>query len=281
MLFCFLLVLASIVSAQTPNASESAQWKRYTLKDQEFSVALPTPPRLRTNEVFVERIKKRRIERVLAATADGVLYSINARENSKPRQSLADFIAEQTIDYKPELVVQRSIELNGVAGTELKSLDTRRPTIAQFFATDEHLYRFMVYGVSGDHAGAKQFFSSITLGKNPAGIDVSSVPGPSQTDAGEEIYSRDEVDVKARITRFFPPEYSEEARRHQVTGVVILKVVFSSTGEVTNVQVISGLPYGLSEKAIEAARKTKFVPAMKNGKFVATWMQMEMNFNLY
>jgi protein TonB len=58
-------------------------------------------------------------------------------------------------------------------------------------------------------------------------------------------------------------------------------VVFSSTGEVTNVQVISGLPYGLSDKAIEAAKKTKFVPAMKNGKFVASWMQMEMNFSLY
>jgi TonB family protein len=280
-LSCFLFALASTVPAQTPNASEPAQWKRYTLKDEEFSVTLPTPPRLRTNEVFVERIKKRRVDRVLAATADGVLYSICARENPKPRQSLADFVAEQTIDYKPALLVQRAIELNGVAGIELKSLDAKRPTIEQFFATNDHLYRFMAFGVSGDHAGAKQFFASIALGKNPAGTDVSALPGPAQTDAGEEIYSNKEVDVKARITKFFPPEYSEDARRHQVTGVVILKVVFSSTGEVTNVQVISGLPYGLSDKAIEAAKKTKFVPAMKNGKFVASWMQMEMNFSLY
>jgi len=277
-----LVVVASTGAAQTPNAADAAHWKRYTLKGEEFSVTLPEPPRLRTNEVLVERIKKRRVDRVLAASADGVLYSIYARENPKPRQSLVDFIAEQTLGYKPELFVGRPLELNGVSGTEYKSLDPSRPTIEQFFATDEHLYRFMVYGVSGDHAGAKQFFSSIVFGKQPAGIDVSAVPGlPSQTDAGEEIYSTKEVDLKARITKFFPPEYSEEARKHHVTGVVILKVVLSATGEVANVQVISGLPYGLSDKAIEAAKKTKFVPAMKNGKYVATWMQMEFNFNLY
>ena len=282
LLCCLVLALASTVTAQTPNAPEPAQWKRYTIKGEEFSVTLPTPPRLRTREIFVERIKKQRVQRLLAASADGVLYSIYARENPKPRQSLADFIAEQTIGYRSDLFAQRPIELNGVAGIEFKSLDDRRPSIEQLFATDEHLYRFMVYGVTGDHAGAKQFFSSIVFGKQPAGIDVSAVPGlPSQTDAGEEIYSNKEVDLKARITRFFPPEYTEEARRHHVTGVVILKVVLSSIGEVDNVEVISGLPYGLSDKAVEAARKTKFVPAMKGGKYVATWMQMEMNFNLY
>lgn len=280
--YCLVLALASTVTAQSPNAPAPAEWKRYTLKDEEFSVTLPAPPRLRTREIFVERIKKERVQRLLAASADGVLYSIYARENPKPRQSLADFIAEQTTGYRWDLFVQRAIELNGVAGTEYKGVDNRRPTIEQFFATDEHLYRFVVYGVTGDNAGAKQFFSSIILGKQLAGIDVSAVPGPpSQTDAGEEIYSNKEVDVKARITRFSPPEYTEEARRHHVTGVVILKVVFSSIGEVDDVEVISGLPYGLSEKAIQAAKKTKFVPAMKGGKYVATWMQMEMNFNLY
>ena len=62
---------------------------------------------------------------------------------------------------------------------------------------------------------------------------------------------------------------------------MVLRAVLSSTGEVTDITVISGLPYGLTEKAIEAARKIKFVPAVKDGKKVSMWMQIEYNFNLY
>ena len=67
----------------------------------------------------------------------------------------------------------------------------------------------------------------------------------------------------------------------QITGTVVLKCVFASDGTVTNIRVIQGLPDGLTEKAIEAARKIKFIPATKDGKNVSMWMQLEYNFNLY
>jgi hypothetical protein len=41
------------------------------------------------------------------------------------------------------------------------------------------------------------------------------------------------------------------------------------------------LPFGLTEKAIAAARLIKFVPAMKGGRPVSVHMQLEYNFNLY
>jgi TonB family protein len=255
-----MVVLASAVHAQTSNAPEPAQWKRYTVKKGVHA-------------------NKTRLERTLTTSAGGVVYAVYCYENPEPRQSLADFYSEQTRDYKPELMLERKIELNGVVGTEYKSLDKDRPAIEQFFATDEHLYRFVVNNAGGDQAGAKQFFSSIALGKNPAGIDLAE---PTlQTETGEKVYSTKEVDTKARMTKFVPPSYTDEAKKHGVTGVVILKAVISPTGEVTNVEVISGLPYGLTEKAIEAAKSLKFSPAMKNGKHVPMSMQMEYNFNLY
>lgn len=39
--------------------------------------------------------------------------------------------------------------------------------------------------------------------------------------------------------------------------------------------------YSFIEKAIEAVKKIRFIPAVKSGKFVATWMQLEYSFNLY
>ena len=66
-----------------------------------------------------------------------------------------------------------------------------------------------------------------------------------------------------------------------VMGTVVLKVVFSADGSVNNIRTVSGLPSGLTERAIDAARKIKFIPAIKDGKYVPMWMQLEYNFNLY
>jgi TonB family protein len=77
------------------------------------------------------------------------------------------------------------------------------------------------------------------------------------------------------------PSYTVVARENQITGTVVLKVLFSSDGSVTNIRAIAGLPYGLTDRSIEAAKKVKFVPAAKDGKFVSTWMQLEYNFSLY
>jgi len=63
--------------------------------------------------------------------------------------------------------------------------------------------------------------------------------------------------------------------------VVIIRAVFSASGQVTNISAISKLPDGLTEKAIGAARQIRFVPATKDGRPVSMWMQLEYNFNLY
>jgi hypothetical protein len=46
------------------------------------------------------------------------------------------------------------------------------------------------------------------------------------------------------------------------------------------VSVVRGLPDGLTEQAIAAAREAKFKPAMKDGKPVPYWVVLEMGFNL-
>jgi len=90
-----------------------------------------------------------------------------------------------------------------------------------------------------------------------------------------------EVDEKVRLLSKPEPHYSEEARRQAITGTVVLRVIFSSTGEVTQIRTIQGLPLGLTERAIAAAREIKFVPAKKGERPVSVYMQLEYNFNLY
>ena len=77
------------------------------------------------------------------------------------------------------------------------------------------------------------------------------------------------------------PRYTEKARSNQVTGTVILMATFTADGKVTNIRVIEGLPDGLDECAIEAAKQIKFVPAQKNGIPISKEVRLEYNFNLY
>jgi TonB family protein len=100
-------------------------------------------------------------------------------------------------------------------------------------------------------------------------------------DGTDKIYSGNDVSSLARILSKPQPSYTEEARQNQVTGTVVLRAVFTSEGEVTNITARSGLPNGLTERAIQAARQIKFVPATKDGRPVSMYIQLEYNFNLY
>jgi TonB family protein len=104
--------------------------------------------------------------------------------------------------------------------------------------------------------------------------------GGGGTDYGR-VFNPREVTSKAKILEKPEPTYTEAARKNQITGTVVIKAVFSASGQVTNIQAISRLPDGLTEKAIAAARQIRFVPATKDGHAVSMYVQMEYNFNLY
>jgi TonB family protein len=94
------------------------------------------------------------------------------------------------------------------------------------------------------------------------------------------VSSRD-VEVRARVLSKPEPQYTEAARNADISGTVILQAIFTSRGTVEHILVLSYLPYGLTEAAIAVAKKIKFVPAMKEGRPVSMFMQLEYNFNLY
>ena len=95
------------------------------------------------------------------------------------------------------------------------------------------------------------------------------------------VYGPGDVTTKARIISKPVPQYTEEARRNQVSGTVILLVFLTADGNVKVAVPITYLPNGLSENAIDAARKIKFTPATINGKPVSQYLRVEYNFNIY
>ena len=76
------------------------------------------------------------------------------------------------------------------------------------------------------------------------------------------------------------PEYSEEARKAKYQGTVVLYVEVDPSGHPTNLRVVRSLGLGLDEKAMEAVRKWKFRPGMKDGRAVTVAATIEVNFRL-
>ena len=122
-------------------------------------------------------------------------------------------------------------------------------------------------------------------GGNTGGGDRREGGGGPGGGGGGTDYSRTfsgkEVTSKARVLDKPEPTYTEAARKNQITGTVVLRAVFSSGGAVTNIHAVSGLPDGLTERAIAAAKQIRFVPATKDGHPVSMWMELQYNFNLY
>ena len=112
------------------------------------------------------------------------------------------------------------------------------------------------------------------------GIGGSRGNDPNNDDR-DRVYPPRDVSTRPRVISKPEPQYTEQARRAQITGTVVLRVVFSSSGDVTNINAVQKLGGGLTEKAIAAAREIRFMPAMRNGHPVSMYMQLEYNFNLY
>jgi protein TonB len=77
-------------------------------------------------------------------------------------------------------------------------------------------------------------------------------------------------------------EFSDEARRAKYQGVCLISMIVDTNGNPQNPRVVRSLGMGLDEKALEAVRKYKFKPALKDGKTpVPVMITVEVNFRLY
>ncbi|MBO0800476.1 MAG: TonB family protein [Blastocatellia bacterium] len=87
-------------------------------------------------------------------------------------------------------------------------------------------------------------------------------------------------DLRPKILYKEKAKYSEEALKNGLEGTVILEAVFADDGTMKDIRTYSGLPDGLTESAIEAAKKVKFEPALKDGKPISVRGKLELEFKL-
>ncbi len=103
--------------------------------------------------------------------------------------------------------------------------------------------------------------------------------GVSNENCSGPVYKHSEVSRKATFSSRPSPSLTDEAIANGVRGQVVLSAVLCRTGTVTDVQVIEGLPFGVTERVIEAARQSKFSPAEKGGQPVSVATRFVFKFS--
>lgn len=85
----------------------------------------------------------------------------------------------------------------------------------------------------------------------------------------------------ARAIQIVNPVYPQSAQARGIEGFVILEILISERGQVTEAKVLNASPQGLFEQvAIEAIRKWNFEPGIENGRTVVSRIKQKVNFEL-
>lgn len=146
-----------------------------------------------------------------------------------------------------------------------------------------------IEGPPSDGPGRDGGFGSGRKGGVGSGNGIGVGPG-EEKGIGDGSYSRggdpdargrhEPVDSKPAALNRPRPNYTEEARKNKLQGVVRVRVLVGSDGIVKQVRPITYLPDGLTEEAIRAASQMRFRPAMRNGRGVDYWLPVDIEFNL-
>jgi protein TonB len=85
-----------------------------------------------------------------------------------------------------------------------------------------------------------------------------------------------------RLIKESKPQYTADARRAGIQGVVKVEAVIQSDGTVGEVRVSQSLDkkFGLDDQAVAALKDWRFTPGQKDGAVIPVLVEIEMTFTL-
>ncbi|UCE26722.1 MAG: TonB family protein [Candidatus Coatesbacteria bacterium] len=111
----------------------------------------------------------------------------------------------------------------------------------------------------------------------PDGREVVVKPTTDPNDPPEVTFV--DYQVAPTMIKEVKPHYPEMAAASGLEADVILLVYINANGDVEHVVVQGSSGFGtMDEEAVKAAKKCKFSPALQNGRPVAVWYSLVMEF---
>lgn len=278
-MLCLVAIFLLAFFAQTNTQSTTSKpWGKYTGKDEEFSVQMPHKPSLYF-DLITDRSGSKTPGRIYSAYSNGAVYLVVSYDRSSLKDTFENFKLHNCREAKITSIKEKM--LTGFAGKEYSLKFGDVVGVLDIYATKKHGYAVATVQAV-DNAPLRDYFMS-TFSLSGTTDSTASPPEVKNLVLSEwpHIATNEKEVTKPVVVSKPAPSYSDEARKAGITGTVVLRVIFWSSGEVGNIVVVRGLSNGLTEQAVEAARHLTFIPATRDGAFVSHWMELQYNFGLY
>jgi TonB family protein len=134
-------------------------------------------------------------------------------------------------------------------------------------------------GVVGKVASAGIPGATSTSPGSMGKVASTGIPGMATVAAAPKMVASP-VFTNLEVLSKPPVQYTPEAKQFKVQGDVILRVTFTSTGQVVVQNIVHGLGHGLDEEARRVAQQIRFRPATRNGQPVDMTTNIVITFQL-
>lgn len=300
-LFWIILVLPFFVSAQE---NSSAEWIRVQSDNGEFSVEIPVEYDFYgDNDGFpiskFTKIIELKEMRMLNAFREKTLVSFETYETNHAKEAADIFLERDKKEGK-----KSEITFNGLKVKQILINKDGLYAVRRFLISKTHLYILTAASRNGETSALKRYLDSALLKTSNAksatsetfdnklkivsfsSLKISQLEVDQNPDSPQKTDNQTTIPVENKITPLsiiIKPLafYTEAARKSGETGVVKLRLTFSTKGSITKVKFLSALQSGLLRQCIFAAIRIKFIPAERNGEPIFVTKQVEYSFSIY
>ena len=291
--FILLLFMHAVNSpAQTVGTNSAVQqkllkWQGVAGKDNEFIAYLPDGFQTIADADFVTGKDRATVDKKIVASRyiNGVVLIIEYYEGDAERIRANLIEREKPPADKNEVI--NEFEFMQFSGS-LQTYFTKK----QLFKYKNRLYVVKALAKSPDSKILKDFFNSITLVRDKNVVfpnlakdvktvslaDVAELQLPIADDAA--VIDAKDTDRRPVILYTQRPKFPRGNTR-PANGRIKLRLLLSASGQVSDVVVVEVSDKSLAAAAIDAGKKTKFIPAEKDGKPVSVYQMQEYTFARY
>jgi TonB family protein len=208
------------------------------------------------------------------------------------RENWYHLIPESAAIKKGKLAIEFAITKNGqISGMKLvaSSSDVALDRPAWGSITASNPFPPLPSEFNGQYLAVRfRFYYNPDKSDATPDAQTGGVVGPSPKPAGGGgtsgggVYHRGEGASDPKVIYRVDPQFSEKARKAKYQGLCVLSIIVEPDGAPSNIHVTGKLGMGLDEKAIEAVKKWRFQPSMKDGHPVRYGpVEVDMDFHLY
>jgi hypothetical protein len=267
--------------------SAAVKWERFGYAERKLSVEFPKPPVAKSlRSVCSEGLREE-----YAAYAEETVYffavvtkSTTPRKRDCPRgidYFNHDLLSKRVSQLADGAKIERQPER--ISGFDLETFSFIKETTRHYVIDDLQHGKWIEMTViqRGDRPEtAEKFFGSLALEASKVAREIGN--GSDQTWGDDDPDRASSVESSNYQIVLRPRAlYTVAARDAGTQGTVRLRVTLLSNGGIGTITPVTKLPHGLTEQAINAARRIVFLPRTVRGERVSVNVTIDYVFSIY